>query len=347
MRKETRKEETAGKLLHPGAPRSIVIFRALQLGDLMCALPAFRAIRHAFPQSHVALVGLPWASEFVDRYDAYFDEFIAFPGYPRLPEQRVRIAELVPFLRRMRDRKFDLALQMHGDGTISNRIVGQFGARDTAGTYRADLPCPDPMRFMVYRPELPEVRRHLSFVEFLGLPIAGEHRKFPIRPDDRRRLEALPEAALLRGRRYAVVHAGARDFRRRWLLERFASVADELVATGLQVVLTGTADERPIAERVESAMRSPAVNLAGRTDLGMLAALLDGSRIVVCNDTGLSHLADALNVPSVIVFTASEPERWAPLDRVLHRVVHAGEGDVQRVLAEADALLSEEYLHAS
>lgn len=331
-----------------GSPRSIVIFRALQLGDIMCAQPAFRAIRRAFPDSHLAFVGLPWAADFVARYEHLFDEFIRFPGYPRLPEQQpVRLTELVRFLAWMRNRKFDLALQMHGDGSISNRIVRQFGARQMAGTHRPDLPCPDPARFMTYDAALPEVRRHLAFVEFLGLPSDGEHREFPVRPEDRRRLEALPELALLRRRPYAVVHTGSREPHRRWAPERFAAVADALASRGLQVVLTGSDWETPIVRRVERAMSSRPVNLAGRTDLGMVAALVEGSRIVVCNDTGISHVADALRVPSIVLFTASEPERWAPLDRMLHRVVHAGEGDVARVLDETARLLEEEYRHAS
>jgi ADP-heptose:LPS heptosyltransferase len=68
-------------------------------------------------------------------------------------------------------------------------------------------------------------------------------------------------------------------------------------------------------------MRAPAVDLAGRTSLGALGALIDGAGVVVCNDTGVSHVTAALGTPSVVVASGSDVRRWAPLDQSRHRVV--------------------------
>jgi ADP-heptose:LPS heptosyltransferase len=68
-------------------------------------------------------------------------------------------------------------------------------------------------------------------------------------------------------------------------------------------------------------MSAPSINLAGRTDIGALGALLQGARLLVCNDTGVSHLAAALGTPSIVIFTHTDPNRWAPLDRSLHRAL--------------------------
>jgi hypothetical protein len=63
-----------------GPPRRVAIFRALQLGDLLCAVPALRAIRAALPDSEIALIGLPWARAFVSRYAAYLVSEISLRG---------------------------------------------------------------------------------------------------------------------------------------------------------------------------------------------------------------------------------------------------------------------------
>jgi ADP-heptose:LPS heptosyltransferase len=89
----------------------------------------------------------------------------------------------------------------------------------------------------------------------------------------------------------------------------------------LQVVVTGTRDEAEIAAALAREAVRPVVNLAGRTTLGALAVLLSQARLVVSNDTGVSHLAAALRVPSAVIFIASDPRRWAPQDRRLHRPV--------------------------
>jgi ADP-heptose:LPS heptosyltransferase len=78
-----------------------------------------------------------------------------------------------------------------------------------------------------------------------------------------------------------------------------------------------------------------------------LGALLSASRLLVCNDTGVSHLADALNVPSVVIFTASDVDRWAPKDKDLHRILtQAAMVEPQAVLHEVKGLLREERIHA-
>jgi ADP-heptose:LPS heptosyltransferase len=98
-------------------------------------------------------------------------------------------------------------------------------------------------------------------------------------------------------------------------------VADALARDGLRIVLTGTRGEAGITARVAGAMREPALDLAGRTSLGGLAALISRARLVVANDTSVSHVAAAMRTPSVIVACGSDPQRWAPLDRELHRVL--------------------------
>jgi ADP-heptose:LPS heptosyltransferase len=296
----------------------IAVIRALQLGDMLCAVPALRALHAGFPRAEITLIGLPWARQLAARLARYVHGFMEFPGFPGLPERDCDAAALPAFLAEAKARNFDLVLQMHGSGEVTNPLAVLFGARAVAGFYRPGHYCPDPARYAEWRDDEHEVERYLRLVARLGVAPRGSALEFPLSAQDWNEWTDIG----LEADSYAVVHAGAQLPSRRWPAERFAQVADALAAEGLQIVLTGTAAEKPLVERVRRAMRAVALDLSGLTSLGGLAALVARSRLVVANDTGISHLAAALKAPSVIVASGSDPKRWAPLDRMLHRVLH-------------------------
>ena len=317
----------------------VAVFRALKLGDMLCAVPALRAVRAGLPHARITLVGLPWAKTFADRFAHYVDDFVAFPGSPGLPEQEPDEAALPDFFKHMRSQRYDLAIQMHGSGTLTNGIVADFNARITGGFGPRTVETAD-SHFVAYRDSGLEVDRLVTLTDALGFPSRGSQLEFPLEPADfldlRRDMGGRPEL-----RNYAIVHAGASTADRRWDADSFARVADALARDGMTVVLTGTAEERALASDVATRMTELSFNLAGTTTLGALAVLVDGARIIVANDTGISHLAAARRTPSVIVFTGSDPRRWAPSDRDLHRVVVAARGNaVDSTLAHARALVA-------
>lgn len=307
-------------------PQRVAVLRALQLGDLLCAVPALRALRAALPEAEIVLVGLPWARAFVARFDRYLDGFMELPGYPGLVETTPRVEEIPAFLTAVQARRFDLAIQLHGSGSITNPLTVLLGARLNAGYFLPGQYCPDDERFLPYPAEEPEVRCHLRLMQFLGVPLQGEHLEFPLYEEDRRSLGEVKAARYLRPGEYVCVHPGSQLPSRRWPPERFAAVADALAARGLQIVLTGTAGEAGLTRAVAERMRAPSVDLAGQTDLGALGVLLSEARLLVCNDTGVSHIAAALDLPSLVVASGSDVQRWAPLDRERHPVLwHAVE----------------------
>jgi ADP-heptose:LPS heptosyltransferase len=330
----------AAGLLTP--PCRIAVLRALKFGDLLCAVPTFRALRAAWPRAEIILIGLPWAAAFVDRFRHLLDGFREFPGYPGLPEREPLTDRLPAFFAAMRADHYDLAIQLHGSGLTTNPVVELFGAKARAGFYPPGRRCPDPRRFLPWPGHGLEVRRLLALVEFLGITPQGEHLEFTVHQDDRSRRRALPGAERLERGGYVCVHPGASVPERRWPPEHFAAVADRLTDRGLAVVLTGTAEEAGLTQAVAARMRAPALDYAGRTDLGTAGALIEGARVLVCNDTGVSHLAAALRVPSVVLSTGDNPARWAPADRRRHRVLCREAGvEPDEVFREVDRLLRE------
>jgi ADP-heptose:LPS heptosyltransferase len=303
----------------------IAVFRALKLGDLLCATPALRALhapRADGRRPHVTLVGLPWAAALARRLDCV-DAFVPFPGHPQLPERSCSTERLARFLAAMRRRRFDLALQMHGSGTIVNPLVAAFGARWSFG-FRPDADDGSPTATALddsvpWPGHGSEIERCLALTDAVGLPRQGMRPDFPLQEADRRAASALLETHGV-GRDHVIVHAGSQWPSRRWPPERFAAVADAMAGQGVQPVLTGSAGEAQLASQVRAAARHTVIDLCGRTDLFTLGALVESARLVVCNDTGISHVAAALRTPSVVVSCGSEVSRWAPLDHRLHPV---------------------------
>jgi ADP-heptose:LPS heptosyltransferase len=127
---------------------------------------------------------------------------------------------------------------------------------------------------------------------------------------------------------------------RRWPPEQFALAADRLASFGLRIAIMGTLEERPIVQAVLRRMNGSAIDLSGQTDLGTMGALLSRAAGLVANDTGVSHLAAALHVPSVILSVGSDPHRWGPLDRERHRLLAGEQLTTDSVLEEIDCLLA-------
>lgn len=316
---------TAGASLLDPPPQQVAVFRALNLGDLLCAIPAFRTLRGALPKAWIALVGLESARPVVERFHRYLDELILFPGDPAFPEQPVRSAELPEFYGRMAARRFDLALQWHGSGAQSNAIVQAMAPRRWAG-FVADPAQALPGRLMAWPDSAPEIQRYLALLEYIGVPAGDDALEFPLSASDEAEADAVAQGHGMVLHRTVFIHPGARLASRRWPLSRYAEVARGLSADGWRIAITGSKDEKALAHELMAwigELPEPVTNLCGRTSLGALAALLRRGRLLVCNDTGISHVAAAVRAPSVVIASGSDVVRWAPSDTRLHTVLHA------------------------
>lgn len=343
--------------LAAAAPRRVAVLRALPgLGDFLCLVPALRALRAALPEAEILLIGLPCVAPLARRFGHYLDGLVDFPGFPGIPEAALDLGRFGSRLLDLQRQHFDVLFQMHGHGGIMNVFAGLVGASLSSGYYFPGNYCPDPHTFLPYVETEPEVQRWLRLLESMGIPTQGESLEFPIDARDEKDLEALLGKRRLQPGSFALIHPGAREAARRWQPERFAAVADALVPLGLDVVLTGTEDEGSLARAVAGAMRSRTpLDLTGRTSLGSLAVLVARARLVICNDTGVSHLAAAMRTPSVVVFgdprVASDPRRWAPLDHARHRALapstkgaHASVTP-QAVMRQVEQLLGDGHRH--
>ena len=320
--------------------KKIVVFRALQLGDLLCTIPAIRALHNTYAAAEITLVGLPWAKVLAQRFDKYLHSFISFPGHPGLPEQQVDYRKYPDFLRNVQQQNFDLALQMQGNGTIANPLVELFAAKKTSGFYKTPNYCPDKELFIQYPEHLNEIERHLRLMQHLGIKGISTDLEFPITATDE---EDFKNAALpVQPGEYIIIHPGARSETRQWPSEKFGAVADYCIEKGLQVVVTGTKDEGEIVQNVLRSMRHKAIDATGKTTLGTVAILIKNAHGLISNCTGVAHIAVAFKTKSVVLSLHEEHSRWEPLNKTLHRSIDwRSNPNYHTVISEIDHIFFE------
>lgn len=300
--------------------KKIAVLRALKLGDLICSVPAFRALKNTLPDTTVYLIGLPWAGEFAYRFNKHIDRFIEFPGFPGLPEQSFQIQNVIKFLKEINNMNFDLVIQMQGDGQISNLILPLLGAASYAGYYQKGYYCPEPQNFFPYPDSENEVVKHIELMQFLGASSVSSELEFPLYQQDYLDLKKITDINQVPPKQYVCLHPGAISSKP-WKAEYFSQVGNIISSFGYKIILTGTDKEVTISKEVSSGMSVKPIDLTGKTTLGALAQLISNAKLLVTNDTGVSHLSAAVKTPSVVIFTSSDPHRWAPLDRELHHIV--------------------------
>ena len=319
-------------------PRSdrprVLLIRPDHLGDVVMTSPAVELLRKALPQARLTMMVGPWSAE-VARRDPLLDEVLLcfFPGFSREPKG----SPLAPY---------SLLWRMAGelrrgnyDAVLLLRFDHWWGAwlAALAGTpVRVGHTVPECRPFLTHFIDPPGaghwVERSLAvarrLLEVWGIPgeVAGYRPglRFGLREEDERSADRLlAELSLGREQPLVVLHPGSGARIKLWPEERWIGLGWTLAARGARILVTGSPSEARMADRVAAAIPD-ARSLAGRTDLGALAALFRRCSLVVGTDNGPLHLAVALDVPTVQLFGPTDPVVFGPWgDASRHRVVAA------------------------
>lgn len=271
--------------------RTVLVLRALGLGDFCTGLPALTMLRNALPQHRIVL--------------AAPRQFAPLARLAGTVDEVVHGHELEPLVRP--PRRPELAVDLHGNGPGSRRLL-----RDCA-----------PHRLLAYnragpqwRADEHEVNRWCRLLTD-GLPIPGA--EFPSV------VGALPAPRITTEHAGVVVlHCGAKSAARRWPPERFAALAILLRSRGYPVVVTGGPGETRLARAIARAAGARALDALSL--LGLLA-LVARARLVVCGDTGVAHVASNYAVASVVLFGPVSPVIWGPPPHPRHQALWHGDGN--------------------
>jgi len=292
----------------PAPPRRILIIKPSAIGDVVHALPVLNLLRRKWPTAHVSWLVTPACAGLLHRHPM-LDEVIRFErkelgkGW-RSPRAA---ADLVRFTRDLGRRKFDLVIDLQGlfrsgwlaFATGAPYRVGPASAREGAWLFYTH-------RVPTGTPEQHAIERYLTIAQAVGCERSPV--EFPFAVDDADR----DYVARLTPARYAVLMPGANWLTKQWPVERFAALVGPLRERfGLDSVVAGGPDTADLAEKIPTA-----ANLAGRTNLRQLVALLERAELVVANDSGPMHIAAALGRPLVTPFGPTNPMRTGPYRRM-------------------------------
>lgn len=288
--------------------RRVLLVLTTGLGDAVLSTPVFSALRSALPDADVRLmVRDRWASLF--SADPDINGIINYYGKYR------RYAETIGALRKFSP---DIVLVLHGNDPDIMPLCYFSGARwivriPTGGTKYGFL------LSNKGRPQDAETQagRHyienrLRLLDTLGVPVISPVPRVVLDAAVVQRARGKLDA-ILEKRPYWVLHPFAADGYKAWPRERVRALLAASDPTQT-VVLSGTVAERPELESVASAV-GHAIVLAGSLDIGELAVLISGALCVVAPDTGVLHLAAALDRPTVGLYAPTSPALIGPRTR--------------------------------
>ncbi|MBW8848079.1 MAG: glycosyltransferase family 9 protein [Burkholderiales bacterium] len=297
--------------------------------------PAIAAVRETLPDAHLALLAAPSARA-LRPHLPMLDEVIAFDapwvkaGAAALQGQPVGAAESALLQQLLRTR-FDAAIlftvctQSALPAALLCRLAGiplvLAHARERAYGLLSDE-VPDHEQIAIGMRH--EVQRQLDLVAHVGMHTCDEGLRFALREQDSDAAHGLLQAAGVDlTQPYVLLHPGASAASRRYPAAAYGVAAALMQRDGLQVVLCAGPDEAGLLDEAATAMAGAGPALPPLRELGTLAALVQGARVLVANNSGPAHLAAALGTPVVDLYALTNPQHtpWRVRAQVLNHDV--------------------------
>jgi heptosyltransferase-2 len=280
------------------------------IGDAIMTLPAVAAIRRTWPQARISILAKPWVAD-VYKESNDIDRIINFadPGRNQGPSGKIRLAS------ELRQYRFDMAILLQN--AIEAAIIARLAGIPIRAGYNSDargwLLTHAVRRTPAIR-EIHQIDYYLEMVKALGCADIDRamHLETHISPATARDIirqyvsgNGEPVIGIAPGATYGPA--------KRWMPERFAAVADRLSADlDARVVLFGGKSDWETAEQVRKNARTDMINIAGKTTLQEAVYCISQCRLFISNDSGLMHVAGALNIPTVAIFGSTNPVTTSP-----------------------------------
>ena len=295
-----------------GSAKNMLIRGTNWIGDAVMTLPAVAAIRNTFPDARISILVKPWVAE-VFHLCKYVDEVIPFQS----SGIHSGIAGKLRLAKELRSRGFDTAILLQN--AVEPAIIARLAGIPVRAGYDSDgrgLLLTHSVRRTEAVRKVHQIEYYLEMVKSLGCRSTDSKvhlepgKEYEVLSENLLREHGIGSGTFLIGLAPGAAYGPAK----RWLPERFAAVADRLI-DGLpaRAVLFGSQEDRKCADLVEKSARHPMINVAGKTNLGEAMAIIARCSLFLSNDSGLMHVAGALNIPTVAIFGSTNPITTSPV----------------------------------
>lgn len=311
---------------------NILIIKLSAIGDVIHTLPALNALRRRFPEARITWLVESAAAALVQGHPALDRVLVSrrkqwVRGLFSSKTRGKSLREMVRFLGELRDTRYDLIFDFHQllkSGALA--MLARSGRKIGFGPGLEHME----MSHLFLNERMPAVSmehhallRNLLLLDAVGIPAGLVEYRIPVTPADR---AAVAELLAGEDTPLMAINPMAQWNTKLWRNREFARLADRLVREhGMRVVFTGGAEDVAMVADIQRRMTAASLNLAGKTSLTMLAALLEMSVCLVTTDTGPMHLAAAVGTPVVALFGPTAPWRTGPYGHG-HQVIRTGTG---------------------
>jgi lipopolysaccharide heptosyltransferase II len=304
-------------------PQHILVIRLDLIGDLVLSLTVVQALKHTYPHAEIDLLATP-SSASVVLDDPQLTQIITYdPNIWRRPKalfQPKNWRDLQTLLYKLHARHYDLAISVYGPWAAILSVISRAKRRVGFGreSYPGFMTDSVPGRHWHPGDNKHEVDYCLELARAAGATPTPEDRipHLEIDPQSAQEIEQLLHTEGVQDNKPLIAcHVSSNNGQsKRWPLTHWATLLDRLICKeDAHIVLTGAPADLPIVENVISRMHEHPINLAGKTSLTQLAALLKRANLLISGDSGPIHMAAALGTPIIGFYGPTNPALTGPV----------------------------------
>ena len=274
--------------------------------------PAVRAIRGNFPQAHITILAKPWVAPVFEN-SIHVDDILVYDGAGchKGVWGKLRLA------RDLRPYHFEAAILLQNafEAALITFLAG-IPCRIGYNTDGRSLLLTHPVPCKPGYKKDHQTNYYLNILRGSGLKDGNQELYFTVSSRQRARAqEILSEHGISKDERIVGINPSATfGPAKQWPLERYARLADKLQDIyGVRIIVFGGPGDIRLGRKISQMMKPASVDLSGKTELGEAMALIERCHLFVTNDSGLMHVAAALDVPLVAIFGSTNPIATGPL----------------------------------